>query len=101
MDRLETESLTCKISGQANVYIRHGNAARQTVEISGQGHYEATDFSVQDSQITISGQGMAWIRSKESLDMTISEMGSCSYLGNPRIKQRVSGLGQAARSIRN
>lgn len=95
VDRLETEKLKCKITGQARITINNGHVTEQTVTISGQGTYSAPDFQAKHSIIDISGQGNARVHTKQSLDVDISGMGECIYSGAPQqIQKSVSGMGR-------
>lgn len=94
VDRLETEELNCKISGQATININNGRATQQTIVISGQGSYNASNFQAENSHIVISGQGNARVHTNQSLNVTISGLGSCIYSGAPsQIQQQISGMG--------
>ena len=92
--QIETQKLKCQISGQGTVSIHQGHTHRQTIAISGQGSYRASNFKAKNSQINISGQGNARVHTSQSLDVTISGMGSCIYYGAPlQIHQQISGIG--------
>jgi hypothetical protein len=98
VDRLETEKLDCRISGQATVTINNGHVAQQRVQISGQGTYNnSSDFRAENSHVSISGQGSARVQAAQSLNVTISGMGRCLYSGIPQhIQQHISGIGYVA-----
>ncbi|MBI3508256.1 MAG: DUF2807 domain-containing protein [Chlamydiia bacterium] len=98
LDQLETEKLHCQISGQGAINIKSGHAVQQTVEISGQASYNAARFQTDHSQITLFGQCQAHVHADQSLHITISGMGSCTYSGNPRVQQDISGMGYVTHS---
>ncbi len=96
VDRLETEKLSCRISGQATVNINSGHVTQQNVVISGPGNYNSSNFQSENSHVTISGQGQARVHTNRSLNVKISGMGACIYSGTPQIQQNISGMGRVA-----
>lgn len=60
----------------------------------GMSHIVDSNFQVENSHIVVSGQGNARIHTNQSLNATISGMGSCTYSGAPpQIQRQISGMG--------
>jgi len=111
-----TENLVLKVSGLGKLEISHldctalevvisgrgefsaaGRADHQTIRISGSGEYDAANLTSQSARIVISGQGNAVLRVSDSLDITISGVGQVNYIGRPKVRQVISGVGSSKR----
>jgi hypothetical protein len=92
---IETESLHVTISGAGNVRME-GQADRQTVDISGTGTYLAGNLPSREVNIVVAGAGSAVVNARKQLDAQISGVGSVEYIGDPRVRQTVSGAGQVS-----
>lgn len=109
---LETERLDIGVHGAGQVVVRSlaaerlevdhtgvgscevsGRAARQRVELTGAGSYDAADLRSEDADVHVSGVGKATVWAQETLDVEISGAGSVSYYGAPELEQRISGVG--------
>lgn len=93
---LDCTSLEVIISGRGE-FSAAGRADHQTIRISGSGEYRAADLTSQSARIIISGQGNAALRVSDSLDITISGVGQVNYLGRPKVRQVISGVGSSKR----
>jgi hypothetical protein len=93
---LDCTTLEVVISGRGECSAA-GRADRQTIKISGSGEYDAAHLSSQSARVVISGQGNAALRVAESLDITISGVGQVNYIGRPKVRQVISGVGKSKR----
>lgn len=93
---LDCTTLEVVISGRGE-FSAAGRADRQTIKISGSGEYDAAHLSSQSARVVISGQGNAALRVAESLDITISGVGQVNYIGRPKVRQVISGVGKSKR----
>lgn len=96
LDWLLTETLSTSIHGQARIGIA-GEVKRQNISISGAGEVDLSKVKNYHSVLKIHGNGTAKLWCDEVLDVSISGMGKVSYLGYPKVKQRISGLGELIR----
>jgi len=58
------------------------------------GSFRAGELESQTALVTIAGTGSALIWAGDSLDVGLSGVGSLEYYGNPRLKQRINGIGR-------
>jgi hypothetical protein len=89
---LRADRLTVEISGAGDVTLA-GTAEAQVVTISGTGNYDAEGLQSATAEVAIDGAGNAVVRVSDSLDATVSGVGSVEYIGNPRVTEDVSGAG--------
>jgi hypothetical protein len=87
------DGLRTTISGSGEVKLG-GNAASNTISISGSGKVSAYDLSTQDTYASISGSGKAYVRASRTLSAEISGSGSIYYRGTPTVTSRISGSGK-------
>jgi hypothetical protein len=93
---LDCTSLEVIISGRGE-FSAAGRADHQTIKISGSGEYDAAHLASQSARATISGQGNAALRVAETLEITISGVGQVNYIGRPKVRQVISGVGKSKR----
>ena len=74
-----------------------GTAARQHVDISGAGTYDAGQLVSDEVAIEVSGAGKAVVHAKNTLSVDISGAGVVEYIGDPKLSQTISGIGQVRR----
>jgi len=86
------ETVNAVISGSGTIGVA-GKSARQDVEISGSGRYEAADLVSPDVEVLVSGSGRADVTATDSLTVTVSGSGSVTYGGDPSVTSRISGSG--------
>jgi len=86
------ETVNAVISGSGTIGVA-GKSARQDVEISGSGRYEAADLVSADVEVLVSGSGRADVTATDSLTVTVSGSGSVTYGGDPSVTSRISGSG--------
>ncbi|RPJ44520.1 MAG: hypothetical protein EHM21_10175 [Chloroflexi bacterium] len=94
--RLEAEELSARQAGLGNIEV-DGQVSRQTVDLTGTGSYHAQRLESRMASVRLSGLGSAVVRVSDTLDAQVSGTGSIEYFGNPRVSQRVSGLGSVRR----
>jgi hypothetical protein len=111
-DNLETDELEFEISGAGDIDFTidaddlkvsssgagdmdfSGKVQSQDVDISGVGRYNSKELESKECTVTLSGAGSATVNVTEELDIKISGVGNVYYIGAPRIKQSISGLGK-------
>ncbi len=89
---IQTSALQVTLSGAGKLTLA-GSAPRQDVTLSGVGAYEATDLASNVASVDVSGAGSARVKVRDTLDATISGVGSIIYYGNPTVTQHVTGPG--------
>jgi len=92
IDDLTATNLSVNLSS-AGVIVIAGRVENQSVNLSGVGSYEGSDLQSKTASVNLSGAGSATIWATESLDVTVSRVGSIGYYGTPRVTQNISGLG--------
>lgn len=89
---INTDALRVVLSGAGKLTIA-GAAQHQEVTLSGTGAYEAGDLATNAAKVTVSGAGSARVKVRDTLDATVSGVGSIVYLGDPAVTQHVTGAG--------
>jgi hypothetical protein len=93
---LQAATLKVDASGATKIQIS-GKAARQQIDLSGAGSYEAAQLVSEDASVDVSGAGKAVVNARKSLSVDISGAGKVEYIGDPTVKQTISGIGKVAR----
>jgi len=93
---LQATSLYLDGSGAMKVAIG-GKVARQKIDLTGAGSYQAADLVSSDAVVSVSGAGKAVVNASNSLTVDISGAGKVEYLGEPKLKQSISGFGRVTR----
>lgn len=70
-----------------------GTVAHQEVTIAGLGTYEAGDLESETATIYARDSGSATVWVQASIDVVVSDLGSVSYFGTPRLTKQLSGSG--------
>jgi Putative auto-transporter adhesin, head GIN domain len=94
---IETDRLAATISGAGNVTM-DGKADEQEINISGTGTYQAQNLESKEVRINVAGAGSAIVNVSKELEAEISGVGSVEYIGDPTVKQDVSGARQVSNS---
>ncbi len=90
---LDVASLQTSVSGAANIRF-DGRADKHNARLSGASNIRAEELHTLDTRISLSGAGSANIHASETLDASLSGVGSIRYYGEPRnIKINKSGIG--------
>jgi hypothetical protein len=63
----------------------------------GSGDYQAEDLESKEVKINVMGSGSAIVNVSEKLDAEISGIGSVEYIGDPTVKQNLSGVGRVSK----
>jgi Putative auto-transporter adhesin, head GIN domain len=74
-----------------------GKVQRQRVDLSGAGSFQASKLASDEAVIGVSGAGKAVVNAATSLEVDISGAGAVEYLGDPKVKQSISGIGKVRR----
>jgi Putative auto-transporter adhesin, head GIN domain len=74
-----------------------GKVGTQQVDLSGAGSYRAGALVSDKADIRVSGAGKAIVNTASLLKVDISGAGAVEYLGDPKIEQRISGVGKVRR----
>ena len=69
----------------------------QSIAIAGAGDHRAAELDSQTATIAVSGAGRAVLRVAKSLDAKISGAGSIEYIGDPVVRDSISGAGKITR----
>ncbi|HEU5439598.1 MAG TPA: head GIN domain-containing protein [Ktedonobacterales bacterium] len=93
---IQTDALRVVLSGAGKLTVS-GTAPRQEVTLSGTGAYEAGDLTSNTASVTVSGAGRARVNVRDTLDATVSGVGSIVYLGDPAVTQHVTGAGSVTK----
>lgn len=93
---MTVSKFTIKISGSGSITLG-GTADSQAVTISGSGRYDAAKLASKSVTIDISGNGTAVVMPSDMLDATIGGSGLLEYIGNPTVKQDISGSGRISK----
>jgi len=96
VDGLKTQVLHVDGSGALKAEIA-GEATDQHVSISGAGQYDGSRLASVHASVDVSGVGKVVVRVDRSLDASISGAGTIEYLGNPQVRENVSGVGRVRR----
>jgi hypothetical protein len=94
----DLQAMTLRIDGSGAIKIDiAGKVARQRVDLSGAGSYQAERLVSEDAVVEVSGAGKAVVNASNSLAVDISGAGRVEYLGDPKLKQSISGIGKITR----
>jgi len=89
---LNTPDLAVHLAGLGNIEVE-GQADRQEVDLNGAGSYLARRLTSQYARVRLKGLGNASVSVSTELDAAINGAGNIEFYGDPRVSQRVSGLG--------
>lgn len=85
-------TLALDASGVGEMSVQ-GQADSQNVTLSGAGSYDGSAFLTKSATVKVSGTGKAVVQASETLDATVSGVGSVEYIGAPKITSHVTGVG--------
>lgn len=88
--KLDSFSLT--INGAGDVSIK-GEAEKSSIIVNGAGSIEAFEFYTANSEVAINGAGTCSVYATETLDASVSGVGSITYDGDPKTANTSSGIG--------
>lgn len=85
------------LSGAGNISLS-GEVEKFKAELSGAGNINAKELKANDVRVSVSGAASADVYAKQSLEASVSGVGSIDYYGNPpETKTNVSGVGSISR----
>ncbi|MFN8493711.1 MAG: head GIN domain-containing protein [Caldilineaceae bacterium] len=96
INQLRANHLTAAISGSGSANLA-GKVVDQTVDISGNGQYQADNLESQTAKVTISGAGEMTLWVQKQLDADISGSGAVRYYGDPQTNTHSAGSGSFKR----
>ncbi len=91
-DDLRVDQLSFTISGSGEGQLA-GRIAGLRLDVSGRGKVAAPQLQVASARVSISGVGNADLWVTDDLHVDISGAGHVRYLGAPKVRQSISGLG--------
>ena len=94
VDELEANVLEVVISSAGHVRIDDGVVDRQNLRISSAGNYHGGSLRSGHATVRLSSVRVARLWAEESLDATLSSVGSVYYRGNPEIFDSHSSTGR-------
>jgi hypothetical protein len=86
-----------KIAGAGNIKAA-GIATTQQIDITGTGNFSGEQFVGETVKVNIAGAGRAKVHATEDLAVDIGGVGSVTYVGDPRIRPNVQGLGRVKKA---
>jgi Putative auto-transporter adhesin, head GIN domain len=93
LPQLFCDNLTIDIDGSSTVYLK-GSSKNQHVTMKGATVYKALGLITDETTISITGAGKAWVSAKDKLNLTLSGAAHLSYQGEPDIQKSISGVGR-------
>lgn len=90
---LDVEALTAMITGSAEFNLR-GKAAHQNIVIAGAGLYDSLKVLGKVAKVNIIGSGIVRLNVQEMLEISISGNGKVTYMGSPKVIQKIVGSGK-------
>jgi hypothetical protein len=95
---LNAQSLNARLNFVGNMTLK-GSANEMTLVNEGIGNIDASDFSVQNVDLTSSGIGAVSVHCEGELTLKVDGIGVVNYTGNPTvISEKVSGIGKVNRN---
>lgn len=92
LEGIDNKRLAISAEGAVSVTVK-GATERFKLAISGAGGIDASGLTARDAKVELSGAGGAEVHATETLDVSISGVGSVVYSGDPKVTKNVSGLG--------
>jgi hypothetical protein len=89
---IDGQRLTVTITGTGNV-TASGNVDALAVKISGTGDFHGGDLQARQADVHVAGVGHAVVRAAEELEVTLDGTGNVDYIGEPQVRQSISGVG--------
>lgn len=89
---INADEIIADFSGATNADFT-GQVRYFEIDASGTANLNAYDLIIRECKLDFSGLGKASLHVTEYFDVTVSGMGIVSYIGDPKVKKDVSGLG--------
>jgi len=90
--KLESEKLTILVEGAAGGNLS-GRVDDLTIEIKGAGWISASELKAKRAKVSVEGAGQVTVNASDELDADVSGAGIIWYIGAPKLKSNVDGLG--------
>lgn len=90
---LDVDTLIANIAGSGDYHLK-GKAANQEIHVAGTGTYNALKLLGKNASIDIRGYGDVNVNVQDKLDVSISGKGSVTYMGKPKVTQKILGTGK-------
>lgn len=84
--------LMVALQGTGNITLS-GTVETLDLTLSGTGEFNGEDLQTSTATVSLSGTGNAVVNVSDELDATVTGTGSVEYIGDPTVKERVSGTG--------
>jgi hypothetical protein len=97
MGSVELDSCEVTIGGAGSVSA-NGTAREQSISIVGTGNFSGDQLVGQTVSVNIAGAGRAKVHATRELEAEIGGVGQISYVGDPSVRSRVTGLGRIKRA---
>lgn len=95
---LNAQSLNARLNFVGNMSLK-GSANEMTLVNEGIGNIDASEFTVQNVNLTSSGIGAVSVHCEGELTLKVDGIGVVNYTGNPTvISEKVSGIGKVNRN---
>jgi hypothetical protein len=94
--KLESEKLSILVEGAAAGKLS-GRSDDLTIDIKGAGLLSAGDLKAKRAKVSVQGAGQVTVNASDELDAEMSGAGIIWYIGDPKLKSNVNGLGLVKR----
>jgi hypothetical protein len=89
---LAGDSFEIKLSGAGSLDLS-GKVRRFAVSLSGAGRLRADALLAEEATVRCSGAGNVELNAAKTLDVVLSGAGRVTYHGDPKVSERISGVG--------
>ena len=89
---LQGDQMAVSIDGAGAISLA-GKVDQLTVSLKGVGAFNSENLQAKRATVTNDGTGAVVVRVSDSLNATLSGVGSIEYIGNPQVTKNISGLG--------
>lgn len=96
IDDLRVSTLRVSADGALKAVLA-GQVTDQSISVSGAGDYQAAKLASDNATVDVSGAGKIVVNVRKRLDARISGAGVVEYLGDPVVKESISGIGRVKR----
>jgi len=94
--KLDGEKLSILVEGAAGGNLS-GRVDDLTIEIQGAGMLSAGELKAKRAEVSVQGAGQVTVNASDELDGEVSGAGIIWYIGSPKVKSNVNGLGMIKR----
>jgi hypothetical protein len=89
---LQGDHMTVNLDGAGATSLA-GEIDQLTVSLNGAGTFNSENLQAKRATVTNDGMGTAIVRVSDSLNATLSGIGTIEYIGNPQVTKNISGPG--------